>query len=177
MKRILEWKVFESVEDVSWILTDLSDTKPQMISSKFEDKIIIFDLHRDKKLSQDEIEEINGKLGDVGYKILRVSEHEPTYVLSVIRLDFHKELLEKNVIFWNGLHWTQWSNNRMTASNCLHAKIKFWNKSLSIINGLHDGPNQIDCVEFWCEKDDFEARAYDETSAEVVLIEFQLESI
>jgi len=174
MNWIKSFKLFESFRgEIELILTDVSDSLAKPIANKFDYKLQLWDLNRKEPLMDDDIEEINGRLGDIGYQLLNISKHEPTFTCLIIETEFWKELKRKSVIFWDDLSWEPWPLNRRTNSNCIQSKFDINGKSVSIINGLHDGPNQIDGIEFWVKQDDFNVTCYDEASAEMLLIELQ----
>jgi hypothetical protein len=155
------------------ILNGVSDSFVKPIANKFDYKLQLWDLQKGNRLTADEMVEVDGRLGDIGYQLLNISKHEPSFTCLIIETEFWKELKRKSVIFWNDLSWEPWPLNRRTNSNCIQSKFDINGKSVSIINGLHDGPNQIDGIEFWVAQDDFNVTCYDEASAEMTLIELQ----
>ncbi len=174
MRYLKGYKLFESINsEIDLILLNVSDKSPELISDKFEGKLLLYDLQKGNRLTADEMVEVDGRLGDIGYQLLNISKHEPTFTCLIIETEFWKELKRKSVIFWDDLYWEPWPLNRRTNSNCIQSKFDINGKSVSIINGLYNGPNQIDGIEFWVAQDDFNVTCYDEASAEMTLIELQ----
>jgi hypothetical protein len=174
MKYLNTYKLFESNHsEIEMILNGVSDSFVKPIANKFDYKLQLWDLQKGNRLTADEMVEVDGRLGDIGYQLLNISKHEPSFTCLVIETEFWKELKRKRVIFWDDLYWEPWPLNRRTNSNCIQSKFDINGKSVSIINGLYNGPNQIDGIEFWVAQDDFNVTCYDEASAEMTLIELQ----
>ena len=184
MKHLKSYKIFESHSNILEYISILTDNQPEVIYESSYG-IIIFDLNRKEECDKDDVEAVSSVLEENGWSILNMTKEvektrhssqitlDDTIYLSIIKTDFLEELKSKNIKFWKDLEWEDWHLNKSTGSECLQSKVDARSKTISIIDGLVGGNNQIAWIEI-CDlntAEDYRFSTYIE--AEVKLIELQ----
>lgn len=182
MKHLMSWILFEGkiddcIEDIKIILTNISDY-PNFISSHIDGEILVFSF-KNLKFSEDELDETNGRLLDIGWSILTISGSSAPEIkyISIIKDDLKSELESKGVKLFRDLEWGDWFLNKSTNSNCLYWSGEIGEYYYSIIDGVSNqerGINQVNWIEIICDDEGIDMRFISLVDAEIFFIEKQL---
>ena len=191
MKYLKSYRIFESIdisieEDINLTLLNLSDSSSKLFDTAFHGDFLIYDLNlNEDDYDKGEAESANLRLGDLGYKLLRISRtyDNSTWLASIIKIDLYDKLKDNDILFWNDLKWEKWEINKILGGNARHCRLKLDEHNrettdeydISIIDG-EKNRNLGSEIEFnvtFGEQDDF--RFENICTAELELIKLQIE--
>lgn len=164
---------YDILSDISYILLDLNlDVKPDF-EQMFKLNMFVSNLKSTDEL--EDIDVVNARLEDIGYKIISFSKDFNTneYKLLILKDSLLSKLEQNNILFWKDLNWKKWhlADFHKVTENTKQAII---DGVCSIIYGpiTHFSDKNIEIV-FYDECD--VERYYDEVTAEFFLLKKQIE--
>jgi hypothetical protein len=181
MRHLKIFEDFNLEEDIFFALMSLSDGKikklplPQ-IESKDSGDFLLYEIES-SQIDYEEIDPLKGRLNDIGYNLLRISESrdKKTHLISILSNAGLKKVEE--VTLWDDIKWKKWELSKYipgadkTRRGQINLGVKWKEDIISIIDGKKLDLDEIEVYVSWVG-DEF--RFYNETEAELFIIDCQI---